>query len=150
NPAAQPGTAQVHLTNLGATDPNGNLTGLRSSDLSISIQGSTGQSISPGTVLNAASLVSGLIAPGEIITLFDYAPPGTTLLVNGVAAPILYTAGNQINAVVPFGLDVSSPATIESQSNGQTIATGTILTSAVSPATFTQTAAATGPGAILN
>jgi len=150
DPAAQSGTAQVHLTNLSATDPNGNITGVSSSDPGISIQGSTNSSISQGTVLNAASLVSGMIAPGEIITLFDYATPDTTLLVNGIQAPILYAGGNQINAVVPFGLDVSAPATIESQSNGQTIATGTIPTGVVSPAIFTQTGAATGPGAILD
>ncbi len=88
-------------------------------------------------VLNAASRRSGPISPGGIITIlganicplkdrsrlveaipgsriFYYLTDsgGTQVMINGVAVPILYCEGGQVNAVVPFGVQVPSRAEI--------------------------------------
>src|SRR5215467_14383149 len=70
-----------------------------------------GSSLLPGGVLNSATLRSGPIAPGEIITLlgaFGIDPSSAGRIqstINGVPATVLYAGGNQINATVPFALD---------------------------------------------
>lgn len=75
-------------------------------------------------VTNAASFAPGSIAPGEIITLFgtnlgpatlvsgQFDTTGTLpttlsdvrVLVDNVAAPLIYVASNQVSAIVPFGV----------------------------------------------
>jgi uncharacterized protein (TIGR03437 family) len=79
--------------------------------------------IAPGGVVHSAGAQSATIAPGELITLYGTylgtpagaVPPasadgvvpveylGTSVSVNGVAAPLLSVSPSQINAVVPFG-----------------------------------------------
>jgi uncharacterized protein (TIGR03437 family) len=73
--------------------------------------------ITPGTALAtrvfgaanaAAGAVRTLVAPGEVIALYGpgigAAGTATTLLCDDKPAPVLYAAGNQVNAVVPFGV----------------------------------------------
>jgi len=89
------------------------------------------------SVLNAGSRRSGPISPGGIITVFGanlcplkdrsrlsefvpgsriffYRPDsgGTQVMINGVAVPILYCEGGQVNAVVPFVIQAPSTAEI--------------------------------------
>lgn len=86
----------------------------------------TGAGNSPGiyAVMNSAgTAVAGQVAPGELISLYgaNLAPVlaavadlssgqaptklGTVrVLVDGTPAPLLYTQGDQINAIMPFGL----------------------------------------------
>ena len=104
----------------------------------------------PTQVLNAASLSAGPVSPGEIVTLFaafSAAPSGVT--VNGIAAPILSSDSKQVNAVVPFALDLSKAADIQIQAGAANLNTSVPVATA-SPAIFTQGAAGTGPGAVLN
>ena len=75
------------------------------------------------SVVNAASLVAtGRVAPGEIISIFGYELElpngipmrgGVDVLVNGVAAPVLFTSPNQVNAIVPFGAVSQAEVRIE-------------------------------------
>ena len=117
-------------------------------------------------VLNAASLLPGPIAPGEIITLIgsSIGPTtavqnqtgtigntlgGTRLLLNGIASPLLYVSTGQINAVVSYAVSGTS-ATLVVENQGQKRAELTVPVTTVSPAIFTQNASGSGPGAILN
>jgi uncharacterized protein (TIGR03437 family) len=101
-------------------------------------------------VLNAASLTAGPVSPGELVTI-----PGSnsgaapTVLFNGVSAPIVAAVPNQINAVVPFALDVSHAAQVEIKQD-QSDTTISTPAAAASPAIFTLSSTGTGPGAILN
>ena len=126
-------------------------------------------------VTNAASYNSGDIAAGEIITVFGTAlgpDPGVALtpdltvnnllpttlggvqvLINGVAAPMLYAGAGQVSAIVPY--EIAAPAfiaspTLQIKYLGRT-SNGFPLTQAASaPAIFTANSSGTGPGAILN
>ena len=81
------------------------------------------------TVVNAASLQPGAVAPGSLITIFGSnlanaamsAPTarlprslgGVTLSINGIAAPLLFVSPGQINAQVPFEV-TEGPAKVDS------------------------------------
>jgi uncharacterized protein (TIGR03437 family) len=56
---------------------------------------------------------------------------------------------DQVNAIVPFGLDITQPAQVEVRQNGTSLKT-TVPVAAASPAVFTLSTAGIGPGAILN
>jgi len=106
-------------------------------------------------VLNAASFVPGPVAPGEIITLLgsfgiDPVSETVTALVNGTAAPILYAGGNQVNATIPFDLDLAAGAKIELQASDRQLGKATVPTTPAAPALFTMTGTGLGAGAILN
>ena len=96
------------------------------------------------TVVNAASMLPGLVAPGEIISLFgDGIGPedalsadlssltapvelgGVQVLVSGHQAPLFYAGPDQINLEVPYSLAGHDAAEI------QVVAQGTILASAI-------------------
>jgi uncharacterized protein (TIGR03437 family) len=150
--SSTPGVAQMRVTNTVATDPSGNSMPFRAEPVNVTIQ--SGSSISVGVssdgILNAASLLPGPISPGEIITLLGGLPAvNPTLLFNGVPAPILYAGLNQVNAIVPFGLDLSAPPTLELRIGNQSLKVP-VPAASVSPAIFTQNSAGDGPGAILN
>ena len=56
--------------------------------------------------VNAASFLSGALAPGEIISIFGSGfgqdPTQTKVYFDGAAAPLIYLSATQINAVVPY------------------------------------------------
>jgi uncharacterized protein (TIGR03437 family) len=108
-------------------------------------------------VLNGASLQTGSVAPGEIVTLFGAgllpaggAPVGVGVTFNGVAAPLLYEGPNQINAIVPFAVAGQTSARIAVTYVGQEIGSVTTVVAAVAPAVFTVNASGKGQGLILN
>ena len=99
-----------------------------------------------GAVLNSASYAASEIAPGELVTLFGAgigpATPvaaqvidgklpaelsGVKVLVNGVAAPLLYVSSGQINAVVPFRVPVIAEFVVAVQ-GGQSNAVSILTT----------------------
>ena len=159
--AASPRVYNLRFSNLVATDPKGQsilITGraihveVRQNDTAIGF-------LQPSGVLNAASMMAGPIAPGEIISLIG---PGKAILpesipaeelvvrVNGISAPVLYVGDHQINAVVPFGVESSPSATVEIQWKNRVIASVATNVEAVQPGIFTPDSSGTGPGAILN
>jgi uncharacterized protein (TIGR03437 family) len=101
-------------------------------------------------VLNGASQTGGALSPGEIVSVpGSYTGASAQVLVNGAPAPIIAVASNQVNAIVPFGLNLSQSAQVVVQ-QGQSVTTATVPVAAASPAIFTLNSAGTGPGAILN
>ncbi len=66
------------------------------------------------TLVHAASLTPGPIAPGEIVTIFgsNFEPEQTQLLFDGKPATIFYTGVNQINALAPANLALNSTTVI--------------------------------------
>jgi uncharacterized protein (TIGR03437 family) len=121
-----------------------------------------------GAVVNAASFLEGPVSPGELVTIFganlgpvqdtDMVLVGdrvsntagsTSVLFDGIAAPLVYTSSSQINAIVPFG--VSGPTTqIQVMFQGTAVASATVPVQAATPAIFALNGSGGGPGAILN
>jgi trimeric autotransporter adhesin len=64
--------------------------------------------------VNAASLATGALAPGEIITIFGagFDPANTQLLFDGQPATLFYTSATQINALAPVSLTANSNTTV--------------------------------------
>lgn len=127
-----------------------------------------------GAVVDSASFLQGTISPGEIITIFGSglgpanltlfnpavpAPqipnslpstaPSTSVTVNGVAAPVLYTSANQVSVVVPYGLS-GSTADLVLTYNGLASQPVTLALAPTSPGIYTTDASGRGQGAILN
>jgi uncharacterized protein (TIGR03437 family) len=151
NAGATPGVAQLNLVNLNAAGPDGSPVFLQGGSVSVNIQnGSQTQTIQPSAILNAGSLAAGPVAPGEVVTLFGSIAAGSPVVrFNAVRAPILYAGTNQVNAIVPFGLDLSNPVQVAIQ-QGASSATVSVPVAAASPAIFTLSTTGAGPGAILN
>jgi uncharacterized protein (TIGR03437 family) len=122
-----------------------------------------------GAVVNAASFLEGAVSPGELVTIFgaNLGPTAetgaqldaegristtagsTSVLFDGVAAPLLYSSSSQINAIVPFG--VAGPNTqIQVMYQGNVVASTTVPVQAATPALFALNGSGGGPGAILN
>jgi len=91
------------------------------------------------SIVNAATFLTGAVAPGEIVSIFGAnlgpSPPllgtfdpianklstmlgGTTVLFNGVAAPLYYASPGQLNVQVPFEVGSQGSAQITVQVAG--------------------------------
>jgi uncharacterized protein (TIGR03437 family) len=147
------GSASLAITNAIASAPDGSQVLLAASPVTVRIQSGSGTAaatLSTAAILNAATLLPGPISPGEIVTLLGVnGSGGPSLTVGGVPASLLYAGPGQINAVVPFGLDVASQAAIRLQIGGLTLS-ATSPVSATSPGIFAANGSGFGPGAILN
>jgi uncharacterized protein (TIGR03437 family) len=121
-------------------------------------------------IANAANARQGAIAPGEIVSLFG---PGigpdapataladasgkipttlsnTTVLVNGIAAPLLYVSKNQINAVMPFAVAGPAQAEIRIRRQRSDLTPVTIAVAAAMPGIFTLNGSGYGQIAAIN
>jgi uncharacterized protein (TIGR03437 family) len=169
NPNAPLGVYSLHFSNTVATSPNATGLPLASLDGTVTVQqaGNSTVRLQPTGVLNAASLLAGPFAPGEIVTLlgsgigpisgqFPSGSPTSTdlagyqMLFDGKSAPILFAASNQINAVVPFSLAGKTSALLEVSYLGHSLAELTLPVVAAAPAIFTVDSSGVGQGAILN
>jgi trimeric autotransporter adhesin len=119
-------------------------------------------------VVNAASYVSGPIAPGEIVVvygsnlgpaqlavaapdgagLFEPRFGGTDVTINGVPAPVIYTSAHQAAAIVPFATGGASAEVVVSY-QGQPAATAVPVQTS-SPGVFTANSSGYGQAAALN
>ena len=151
------GSSQLRLTNLVGTTPDGSPVAVRASAATVRVEpGPAGVALLAESVLNAASLRSGPLAPGEIVTFLGAfgidadSSPAVAATANGVAALVLYASGNQINAVVPWSLNPAIPAELTVLNQNRQIAQVTVPAAAAAPALFTQNGTGIGPGAILN
>ena len=109
------------------------------------------------SIVNGASLKTGAVAAGEIVTLFGSGllPPGgdpsqAGITFNGVAAPLLYAGSSQINAVVPFATAGKTSASVAVTYSGGQIGLGTVGITTAAPAAFTISASGKGQAAVIN
>jgi uncharacterized protein (TIGR03437 family) len=127
---------------------------------SVTISGRAGEGAPFGkeTVVSAAGLQGGAVAPGEIITLFgDFANSVDSLAsspvsidFDGISAPILYSGESQINAVVPFEVSGRSQTFVGMTRNGVKLASIALDVVPAHPALFTLDGSGVGPAAAIN
>jgi len=123
-----------------------------------------------GGVVNAASLQSGPIAPGEIVTLFGSglgppAPAGaqfgrdgllpslladTRVRFDGTPAPLIYVSASQWNAIIPYGLSARARARVQIEHLGDRSTSLEVPVGESAPGIFTMGSTGRGQGAILN
>jgi uncharacterized protein (TIGR03437 family) len=129
----------------------------------------TGGSSAVSAVTNGASNLSGPVAGGEVIVIYGSglgpaqlvqyqadangrvptAAGGTSVYVNGVAAPVIYASATQVAAVVPYGIS-GSLAQLYVQSQDQTSAPFNVSVASQIPAVFTLNGSGTGQAAAIN
>jgi uncharacterized protein (TIGR03437 family) len=147
---------------------------------SVTTAASTFQVYMPGpqvtAVTDAASYAAGNVAPGEIITIYGLGlgpsvlfpltvqdplsttlpPTGaarTSVTIDGILAPLLYTSVDQVSCIVPFGVaaQVGHKVNLAVTYNSIAVASPTpVNVVAANPGLFTMDASGTGQGAILN
>jgi uncharacterized protein (TIGR03437 family) len=121
-------------------------------------------------VLNAASFAGGVIAPGQIVSIFGTsmgpANPvglalnqsgkvanllgGVSVSFNGILAPLTYVSSTQINCVVPYEIAGSSIATVEVFYLNQTSPPLSLRVANTVPGIFTLLGSGSGPVAAIN
>jgi uncharacterized protein (TIGR03437 family) len=125
------------------------------------------------SITSAASLQPGAVSPGDIVSIFGNnigpATPatgtvftvtasgtvpttlaGVTVTFNGVPAPLLFVAGGQINAIVPYEVAGQTSVPVVVNNGTASSATFTVSVTAVVPAIFSLAENGSGQGAILN
>jgi uncharacterized protein (TIGR03437 family) len=129
-----------------------------------------GNGLSIGAVTNAASSLSGSVAPGELVVLYgsglgpaalaqykldpttglvDTSLAGTSVIFNGTPGPVLYTSATQVAAVAPYSISGAN-VQVFVEYQGQTSAPLTLPLAAVSPALFTADSSGKGQAAATN
>ena len=124
-------------------------------------------------ITNGASLQTGAVSPGEIVTIFgngigpvtpatgtSFTPSAnntvpTTLAsvqvsFNNVPAPLIFVSQGQINAIVPYEVAGQTSVPVVVQNNSVTSASFTVPVVAVAPSVFALSETGSGQGAILN
>jgi uncharacterized protein (TIGR03437 family) len=103
------------------------------------------------TVVNAASLAAGPIAPNEIVTIYGsgFDPANTQVTFDGTAATVFYSGATQLNVLVPAMLGANALTAISVVSDGAQVGSGSVSTVAAAPGIFT-VAGGTGQAAALN
>jgi uncharacterized protein (TIGR03437 family) len=130
---------------------------------------SVGPTLPPNSVVNGASFRAateprGAVAPGTMVSFFgtelagslllaESVPLPTTLgdtsvLFNGIAAPLFTVSGAQINAQVPFDV-LPGEVQVQVKRGSQTSATQSVTVAPVSPGIFSVNQQGTGQGAVL-
>jgi uncharacterized protein (TIGR03437 family) len=126
--------------------------------------------ISYECVVNGASYAGGGVAPGEIVSIFGKGigpetPANlvviaggiltttlsdTSVLFDGIPAPLIYVSTGQINAIVPQAVADKSTTAVEVEYRGVRSDPLTIPVAAARPGVFTTDSSGYGQGAILN
>src|SRR5262249_39078681 len=107
--------------------------------------------VASATVVHAATLAPGPIAPNEIITIFGagFDPNQTQLLFDGKPATVFYVDSAQINALAPGTLSPNTAAAVTIQAKGATVAGFSARVVTAMPGIFT-VAGGTGQAAASN
>jgi uncharacterized protein (TIGR03437 family) len=121
-------------------------------------------------VVNAASFQPGPVAPGELVTIFgtgigpttlagyqitafnyfDSLAGDTTVLFDGIPAPLIYASGGQTTVIVPYSVAGQTSAQMVVVYHGQASAPATVPVAAAAPALFSANSSGKGNGAIFN
>lgn len=121
------------------------------------------------TVVNAASLVAGWVAPGEAVSIFgtrlgpvEGLPGGAAggalgtrldgvrVLFDGVAAPLLYAGNTQINAIVPYEVAGKSNVQMQVEIQGSIAGAFGLAVRDAAPGIFTADSSGRGQAAAGN
>jgi uncharacterized protein (TIGR03437 family) len=153
--AATPNTGYMFQSWTGANPPSSaTATVVMSGPLSVTANFQpNGHAPQIGTVLNSGSFQQAQAAPNTVLSLFGTnlsCVPAPQVLVNGVAAQVLFSSGTQINFVIPAGLGRAGNASVTVGCNGVISRAGTLALSPADPSIFTLTQNGTGQGAVLN
>jgi uncharacterized protein (TIGR03437 family) len=123
-----------------------------------------------GSLVNAASLLSSPLAPGEIVSIFgrglgpvdgatlrltassavDNLLAGTRVMINGQAAPLLFSQAGQVNTIIPYSAAGRSSIEVQLEYQGVRSSPATFAVAEAAPAIFTNDSSGRGQGAILN
>jgi uncharacterized protein (TIGR03437 family) len=126
-------------------------------------------SVTISAVVNAAAAQAGPVAPGELVVIYgsgmgpaqlaglslnsaglvDTQLAGTSVLIDGVAAPMIYASAGQLAAVVPYATSSARPQVVVKY-KGQSSAPFALTLAASAPAIFTANATGKGQAAALN
>ncbi len=120
-------------------------------------------------IVNGASFLSGPICPGELVTIYgaNLGPAvftgtqvddtgqlaskisHTKVFIDGIAAPLLHAAANQVGAVVPFGIQAAT-VQVQVQNGSQFSANTPVAVAAAAPALFSKDGTGGDIGAVIN
>lgn len=152
-----------------AADSKGNLYIADTGNNAVRMITPSGPGISVAAVTGAASNALGAIAPGEILVLYgsgmgpaktvsntfnsagviSTSLAGTTVLVNGTPAPILYTGSTQVAAIVPFSI-TGKTAQVYVIYQGQVSTAASAALASAAPGIFTLDFSGKGQAAAIN
>jgi len=119
----------------------------------------TAPSFTAGGAANFASLMSGAVAPGELIAisgnglgfgLANASTQNTTVTFDGTAAPLISISTTQLTVIVPFEVATKTSTQVQVTSNGQKSATVSLPVTAAAPGVFTLAGTGAGPAAVIN
>jgi uncharacterized protein (TIGR03437 family) len=164
-----PGTAaQLNQPHGVALDSSGNVYVADSKNQLIRLLTPVASSVS---VVNAASGVGGVIAPGEIVAIYGTgglgpstpvgAQPGsngyfgaqlagTTVSFAGTNAPVLYTSATQVSAIVPYSMPIGGAADVTVTYQGQAFTESAVPIAGSAPGIFTSNSSGTGQALAVN
>jgi uncharacterized protein (TIGR03437 family) len=100
------------------------------------------------SILHAATLSEGPIAPGQIVSLFGDGL-GSEVLFDGHSANVLHASDQQVNVVAPGSIAGKTATTIETRHDGAIRAASVVPVTVAAPALFT-TRNGAGPAVALN
>ncbi len=132
--------------------------------------GAPGPQISSSGVVQGASFEAGALAPGEIATVFgsglgpsaltslrlnsaglvDTSLSDTRVLLDGVAAPLLYVSDRQSSFLVPYAVTGKTTTQLQVEYRGVSSAALSLRVAASAPGLFTLDSSGRGPVAALN
>lgn len=99
-----------------------------------------------GTQLSKNVVYAQLDSRGQLPTQLD----GTTVEINGRAAPLIFASPSQINFLIPADTEIGSANVVVKSSATGFVSRGTVPVSTVAPAIFSVDSSGRGRGAILN
>ena len=168
NPAGL--TAQTYNGAITVTAP-GAANSPRTISVTLTVSAAPPPPVTVSGVANAASWTGGAIAPGELVVIggamlgpstgvSGSVDPstgkmvsqlaGTTVLFDGIAAPLLYVSATQVNAIVPYETAGCTQTVLQVRYQG-VLSSGTALPCAsAAPGIFTFNASGTGQAAAAN
>ena len=91
------------------------------------------------TIVSAASLLQGPVAPNEIVTIFGngFDPAHTAVTFDNVPASVFYAGSGQLNLLVPPSVRPNATTAVSVLVNGSAAGAATVNTVASMPAVFT-------------
>jgi uncharacterized protein (TIGR03437 family) len=106
--------------------------------------------ISPGEIVALAGANLGPVPGLSYSQTFATSLGGVQVMFGATAAPLIYVSAQQINAVVPYAVALSTSVPVTVQYNGASATVPNVPVQAATPGIFSYDSSGTGPGAILN